>query len=213
MIFTYPLLPVTKRTKTGLPVYCLWISWSLHISLTVWQCLIPQMKVGLAAAEAIKNVHGMEYIVGTSPNVLCKLRHLFYCSNTLAGKTGNMFKMIHHKACTIGRFQEENLWTLPSDPNSGSSRDWARLQGINFSYTFELRDKGEFGFELPEDQIQPTCEEAYSGALHIITYVHDKAIHGIVSGAVTTASVTLWTVLLAVGVTSASLMWGWGWWG
>lgn len=34
----------------------------------------------------------------------------------------------------------------PSDPNSGSSRDWARLIGIPFSYTFELRDKGEPDF-------------------------------------------------------------------
>ncbi|CAG00997.1 unnamed protein product, partial [Tetraodon nigroviridis] len=44
--------------------------------------------------------------------------------------------------------------------NSGSSRDWARLKGIPFAYTFELRDNGTFAFELPENQIQPTCEEA-----------------------------------------------------
>ena len=66
---------------------------------------------------------------------------------------------------------------LPPDPNSGSSRDWARLIGIPFSYTFELRDKGEFGHLLPEEQIQPACEEAFEGALFIITYVHDKAFH------------------------------------
>ncbi|NXD64661.1 CBPO Carboxypeptidase, partial [Eolophus roseicapillus] len=43
--------------------------------------------------------------------------------------------------------------------NSGSSRDWAHMIGIPFSYTFELRDKGTHGFVLPPDQIQPTCEE------------------------------------------------------
>ncbi|KFV49204.1 Carboxypeptidase O, partial [Tyto alba] len=43
--------------------------------------------------------------------------------------------------------------------NSGSSRDWAHMIGIPFSYTFELRDKGAHGFVLPPDQIQPTCEE------------------------------------------------------
>ncbi|NXY42858.1 CBPO Carboxypeptidase, partial [Ceuthmochares aereus] len=43
--------------------------------------------------------------------------------------------------------------------NSGSSRDWAHLIGIPFSYTFELRDKGTYGFILPVQQIQPTCEE------------------------------------------------------
>ncbi|CAL1582689.1 unnamed protein product [Knipowitschia caucasica] len=60
-------------------------------------------------------------------------------------------------------------------PNSGSSRDWARLSGIPFSYTFELRDTGEFSHLLPEEQIQPACEEAYAGALSIISYVHDKS--------------------------------------
>ncbi|XP_061539257.1 carboxypeptidase O [Phycodurus eques] len=82
--------------------------------------------------------------------------------------------------------------------NSGSSRDWARMQEIPFSYTFELRDDGHYGFQLPEDQIQPTCEEAYSGALHIITYAHNKVFNGAVASTVP----TLWTVLVVVGVTS-----------
>ncbi|TDG96139.1 hypothetical protein EPR50_G00236720 [Perca flavescens] len=116
------------------------------------------MGVGLGAADAIRSVHGKNYTVGTSPDVLYA--------------------------------------------NSGSSRDWARFQGIPYSYTFELRDKGTFGFQLPEDQIQPTCEEAYSGALHIITYAHDKTFNG----AVATAAATLWTMLLTVGVTGTTLM-------
>ncbi|KAM3861921.1 carboxypeptidase O-like [Diretmus argenteus] len=55
------------------------------------------VSVGKAAAVEMKKVHGMDYTVGTSPQVLYA--------------------------------------------NSGSSRDWARLVGIPFSYTFELRDK------------------------------------------------------------------------
>ncbi|KAI3366065.1 hypothetical protein L3Q82_009893 [Scortum barcoo] len=116
------------------------------------------MEVGLAAAEAIWKVHGKNYTVGASPDVLY--------------------------------------------PNSGSSRDWARMQGIPLAYTFELRDNGTFGFELPENQIQPTCEEAYMGALHIITYAHDKTF----SGAVATVAATLWTVLIAMGVTGSNSM-------
>lgn len=76
------------------------------------------------------------------------------------------------------------------------------MQGIPYTYTFELRDNGTYGFELPENQIKPTCEEAYSGALHIITYAHDKTF----SGAVATAALTLWTLVLAVGVTGTNLM-------
>ncbi|CAN9498254.1 unnamed protein product [Ophioblennius macclurei] len=87
---------------------------------------------------------------------------------------------------------------------TGSSQDWAHMQGIPLTYTFELRDNGTFGFELPEDQIQPTCEEAYSGALHIITYAHDKAFNAAVT--VAAAAATLRTVLLAAGTTGITLM-------
>lgn len=76
------------------------------------------------------------------------------------------------------------------------------MQGIPLSYTFELRDNGTFGFELPEDQIQPTCEEAYKGAMHIITYAHDKTF----SGAVAAAAATVWTMLIALCVTATNMM-------
>uniref|UniRef100_A0A3Q1GLC1 Carboxypeptidase O-like n=1 Tax=Acanthochromis polyacanthus TaxID=80966 RepID=A0A3Q1GLC1_9TELE len=97
------------------------------------------------------------------------------------------------------------------DPNSGSSRDWARLIGIPFSYTFELRDKGKFGHLLPENQIQLACEEAYVGALSIITYVHEKAFNNsIVSNSAATTvkhftlasgiAMMIWSTIMAVFV-------------
>ncbi|XP_054610944.1 carboxypeptidase O [Dunckerocampus dactyliophorus] len=103
-----------------------------------------------------------------------------------------VIKKVHGKTYRVGT-SPDILYA-----NSGSSRDWARLQEIPFSYTFELRDEGHYGFELPEDQIQPTCEEAYSGALHIITYAHDKVFNS----AVASTGATLWTMLVVVGVTS-----------
>ncbi|XP_078119094.1 carboxypeptidase O-like [Sander vitreus] len=118
------------------------------------------VSVGKAAAAEMKKVHGMDYTVGTSPQILY--------------------------------------------PNSGSSRDWARLIGIPFSYTFELRDKGEFSHLLPEEQIQPACEEAYAGALSIITYVHEKTFN---SGTLPNASVfgvalMIWSTVIAVSLTT-----------
>ncbi|XP_010711788.1 carboxypeptidase O [Meleagris gallopavo] len=62
--------------------------------------------------------------------------------------------------------------------NSGSSRDWAHMIGIPFSYTFELRDKGTYGFILPADQIQPTCEETMLAVTTIIDYVDQKYFPG-----------------------------------
>ncbi|XP_076015188.1 carboxypeptidase O-like [Genypterus blacodes] len=122
------------------------------------------VSVGQAAAAEMKRLYGMEYRVGTSPQILYA--------------------------------------------NSGSSRDWARLIGIPFSYTFELRDKGEFGHLLPENQIKPACEEAYTGTMSIMTHVHDKAFP---SSAVNTATrismvtvvaVTIWSHLMAVSLST-----------
>ncbi|XP_047203321.1 carboxypeptidase A1-like [Girardinichthys multiradiatus] len=46
-------------------------------------------------------------------------------------------------------------------PSSGGSIDWTYNQGIKYSYTFELRDTGHFGFILPANQIVPTANETW----------------------------------------------------
>lgn len=51
-------------------------------------------------------------------------------------------------------------------PASGVSTDWAYgARGI-LSFSFELRDTGGFGFELPADQIIPSAEETFPALLH-----------------------------------------------
>ncbi|KAM9614431.1 LOW QUALITY PROTEIN: carboxypeptidase B [Morphnus guianensis] len=56
-------------------------------------------------------------------------------------------------------------------PAAGGSDDWAYDQGIKYSFTFELRDTGRYGFILPETQIKPTCEETLLAVKHIANYV------------------------------------------
>ncbi|XP_053316384.1 mast cell carboxypeptidase A-like [Spea bombifrons] len=56
-------------------------------------------------------------------------------------------------------------------PTSGSSDDWAYTQGIKYSFTFELRDQGEYGFLLPESQIKHTCKETTLAVKYIANYV------------------------------------------
>ncbi|MED6262176.1 hypothetical protein ATANTOWER_015636 [Ataeniobius toweri] len=56
-------------------------------------------------------------------------------------------------------------------PAAGGSDDWAYDLGIKYSYTFELRDTGFYGFLLPESQIKPTCEETMLAVKYIATYV------------------------------------------
>ncbi|NWS68141.1 CBPB1 Carboxypeptidase, partial [Crotophaga sulcirostris] len=56
-------------------------------------------------------------------------------------------------------------------PAAGGSDDWAYDQGIKYSFTFELRDTGKYGFILPESQIKPTCEETLLAVKYIANYV------------------------------------------
>ena len=39
---------------------------------------------------------------------------------------------------------------------------------IKYSYTFELRDKGNYGFLLPARYIKPTGEETFDGLVSML---------------------------------------------
>ena len=39
--------------------------------------------------------------------------------------------------------------------------DWYATEGSYYSYVTELRDTGEYGFQLPPDQIIPSGEEMW----------------------------------------------------
>ncbi|XP_068136855.1 carboxypeptidase B isoform X2 [Hyperolius riggenbachi] len=54
---------------------------------------------------------------------------------------------------------------------AGGSDDWAYDAGIKYSYTFELRDTGRYGFALPESQIKATSEETLAAVKYIADYV------------------------------------------
>ncbi|XP_048196546.1 carboxypeptidase B2 [Perognathus longimembris pacificus] len=64
----------------------------------------------------------------------------------------------------------ETLYLAP-----GGSDDWIYDLGIKYSFTIELRDKGRYGFLLPERFIKPTCVEALAAvskiAWHVMTNV------------------------------------------
>uniref|UniRef100_A0A8D2DUN0 Carboxypeptidase A1 n=1 Tax=Sciurus vulgaris TaxID=55149 RepID=A0A8D2DUN0_SCIVU len=53
---------------------------------------------------------------------------------------------------------------------SGSTVDWTYSQGIKYSFTFELRDTGRYGFLLPASEIIPTAQETWLALLTIMEY-------------------------------------------
>ncbi|XP_046889914.1 carboxypeptidase A1-like [Hypomesus transpacificus] len=55
---------------------------------------------------------------------------------------------------------------------SGNTIDWAYNQGIKYSYTFELRDTGRYGFILPANQIIPTAKETWLALMAIMEHIN-----------------------------------------
>ncbi|MFT7799285.1 carboxypeptidase A1-like [Arapaima gigas] len=58
-------------------------------------------------------------------------------------------------------------------PASGTTADWGYSSGLKYSYTFELRDTGHYGFLLPAEQILPTAQETWLALLTIMEHVRD----------------------------------------
>ncbi|CAH0725651.1 unnamed protein product, partial [Brenthis ino] len=48
-------------------------------------------------------------------------------------------------------------------PAAGGSDDWAKAQGIKYTYTIELSDTGRYGFVLPTSYIEPVARESLAG--------------------------------------------------
>lgn len=57
-------------------------------------------------------------------------------------------------------------------PASGGTIDWTYNQGIKYSYTFELRDTGRYGFILPANQIIPTAQETWLALMAIMDHAY-----------------------------------------
>uniref|UniRef100_A0A8C3M5M8 Peptidase M14 domain-containing protein n=1 Tax=Geospiza parvula TaxID=87175 RepID=A0A8C3M5M8_GEOPR len=81
------------------------------------------------------------------------------------------YNFISHLMCSYSFPVKLCLISSPTDPAAGGSDDWAYDQGIKYSFTFELRDTGRYGFLLPESQIKPTCEETFLAVKYIANYV------------------------------------------
>lgn len=57
-------------------------------------------------------------------------------------------------------FLSSLLLSLRIDPAAGGSMDWVRGKyNTPVTFTYELRDKGRYGFILPANQIIPTAQE------------------------------------------------------
>lgn len=71
----------------------------------------------------------------------------------------------------MSAFYVENWFKtrLFTDTTSGGSRDWAKgHHDVSFSFTYEMRDTGKYGFILPADQILPNAKEVLHSVIAMI---------------------------------------------
>ncbi|KAH0621908.1 hypothetical protein JD844_023652 [Phrynosoma platyrhinos] len=83
----------------------------------------------------------------------------------VANKVANAIKVGYQNHYQAGS-GAQTIYLAP-----GGSDDWAYDLGIKYSFTFELRDKGRYGFLLPQHLIKPTCYETLTGIKIIASHV------------------------------------------
>lgn len=67
---------------------------------------------------------------------------------------------------SYSNFHNGYFYIFILDPASGCTIDYTYENlGVVYSYGMELRDQGEYGFLLPEDQIIPTAQETSDAIL------------------------------------------------
>lgn len=81
----------------------------------------------------------------------------------LAGEVAQVIESVHGTEFTYGPICQ-TLYSV-----GGGSTDYVYdVAGAQYSYAFELRDQGDFGFVLPPAQIRPTGEEMWAGTRYLL---------------------------------------------
>ncbi len=60
------------------------------------------------------------------------------------------------------------------DLGRGGGKDWAYDLGIKYTFTFELQDRGRYGFLLPPSRISGACKEGLTAVKTIALKVIEK---------------------------------------
>ncbi|XP_017312656.1 carboxypeptidase B2 [Ictalurus punctatus] len=89
-----------------------------------------------------------------------------------------LFELVQEASFKIRRHYK-NIYRYGSGAKTiylapGGSDDWVYDQGITYSFTFELQDRGRYGFLLPPNLINNACNEAFAGVKTIAMRVLEK---------------------------------------
>ncbi|XP_054915662.1 carboxypeptidase B2 [Poeciliopsis prolifica] len=102
----------------------------------------------------------------------------YSCTTDEAENHSELYDIVKTAADNIKRYYR-NIYTYGAGAqiiylSPGGSDDWAYNLGIKYSFTFELQDRGRYGFLLPPSHIQGACNEALLAAKTIALKVMEK---------------------------------------
>ncbi|XP_043966380.1 carboxypeptidase B2 isoform X1 [Gambusia affinis] len=102
----------------------------------------------------------------------------YSCTEDEAENHSELYEMVKTAADNIKRYYR-NIYTYGAGAQiiylaPGGSDDWAYNLGIKYSFTFELQDRGRYGFLLPPSHIQGACNEALLAVKTIAMKVMEK---------------------------------------
>ncbi|NXM51087.1 CBPB1 Carboxypeptidase, partial [Gymnorhina tibicen] len=119
----------------------------------------------LSTIKAYLTIHSYSQLLLFPYSYTYKLPPDYQELNSIASAASKELASLHNTTYTYGS-AASTIYLA-----SGGSDDWAYDQGIKYSFTFELRDTGRYGFLLPESLIKPTCEETLLAVKYIANYV------------------------------------------
>ncbi|KAI2668453.1 Carboxypeptidase B2 [Labeo rohita] len=101
----------------------------------------------------------------------------YSCSYDEIPNHNELLELVKEASAKIRRYYRNNYKYGP-DLAPGGSDDWAYKLGIKYSFTFELQDRGRYGFLLPPSFIPQACNEALLAskiiALHVIRKLNEE---------------------------------------
>ncbi|XP_004707872.1 carboxypeptidase A2 isoform X1 [Echinops telfairi] len=117
--------------------------------------------------QAFLTLHSYSQLLMFPYGYKCTQSDNFDELNEVAQKAANSLTRVHGTRYKVGPICSVIYQA------SGGSIDWAHDFGIKYSFAFELRDTGRYGFLLPANQILPTAEETWLGLKTIMEHVRD----------------------------------------
>ena len=163
--------------KTKLPKL-FWYS-ILSVFLKVWFIIIFQSEARSleSSIEASISIRGIEDWVRwsqTTPEVWSQSfwESYLFCERGYPNKNQTLFYGLYALKCMADVLVFCDLFCA-----SGSTKDWVNdKKSVPLSWTWELRDTGDYGFLLPPDQIVPNFNEVLEGIIALFKYTKEMWI-------------------------------------